>query len=82
MDDDSVHSTASHWRSALSYIMREATAIEARANPCIIDVRMGREDEPHRRYYYAIEGVPATFNSITTEREAAKTSRPRHGKGY
>ena len=40
--DDGGHSTALHWRSVLSYIVREATAIEARAIPSIIDDMEGR----------------------------------------
>ena len=42
MDDVDGNCTASYWRSALSNSIREASAIEARDNPCITDDKEGR----------------------------------------
>ena len=47
-DDDIVHSSASYWRSVLSYNIREATANDSRAYPPTIDDAEGWVDEPHQ----------------------------------
>ena len=40
--DDAVHSTSSYWRSFLSHIVTEATAIKERVDPSITDHKEGR----------------------------------------